>query len=133
VRRWDKLPEPRGQISQELYIDLQTGAFFIFRVGIPTSTTLSGREFQSRGLLFHSRCRAAVRATMAVRLTTSEVDLLKELKAAGKYGRRIAGASSAEIAHLIGAQYIKRLAGMKLYTITPRGQKALAEATAGQR
>jgi hypothetical protein len=67
---------------------------------------------------------------MAVRLTTSEVDLLKELKAAGRYGRRIAGASSAEIAHLIGAQYVKRLAGMKLYTITPRGQKALAEATA---
>jgi hypothetical protein len=58
---------------------------------------------------------------------------LKELKAAGKYGRRIAGASSAEIAHLIGAQYIKQLPEMKLYTITERGRQALAEATAGQR
>ena len=38
---------------------------------------------------------------MAVRLTRSEVELLKELKAAGEHGRRIAGASSAEIAHLI--------------------------------
>ena len=79
---------------------------------------------------------------MAVRLTKNEVQLLKELKAAGEHGRHIAGASSAEIAHLIGAQYIKRLVGaqyikglaaMKLYTITPRGQRALAEATARQR
>jgi hypothetical protein len=42
-------------------------------------------------------------------LTRSEVQLLKELKAAGEPGRRIAGTSSAEIAHLIGAQYIKRV------------------------
>jgi len=64
---------------------------------------------------------------MAVRLTKSEVQLLKELKAAGEHGRRIAGTSSAEIAHLIGAQYIK-----KLYPITERGRQALAEATAGR-
>jgi hypothetical protein len=31
---------------------------------------------------------------------------LKELKAAGEHGRRISGTSSAEIAHLIGAQYL---------------------------
>jgi len=45
---------------------------------------------------------------MAARLTRTEIQVLKELKAAGEHGRRIAGASSAEIAHLIGAQYIKR-------------------------
>jgi hypothetical protein len=70
---------------------------------------------------------------MAVRITQSEVQLLKELKAAGEHGRRIAGTSSAEIAHLIGAQYIKRLPGMKLYAITERGRRALVDATAGQR
>ena len=69
---------------------------------------------------------------MAVRLTKSEVHLLKELKAAGEHGRRVAGTSSAEIAHLISAQYIKPLPGMKLYAITERGRQVLAEATAGQ-
>jgi hypothetical protein len=70
---------------------------------------------------------------MAVKLTRSEVRLLKELKAAGEHGRRFAGASSAEIAHLIGAQYVKRLPGMKLHAITEGGRQVLAEATAGQR
>ena len=69
---------------------------------------------------------------MAVRLTKCEVQLLKELKAAGEHGRRIAGTSSAEIAHLIGAHYIERLAGMKLYAITERGLQALAVATVRQ-
>ena len=69
---------------------------------------------------------------MAIRLTKTEIQLLKELKAAGEDGRRIAGTSSAEIAHLIGAQYIKRLPGMKLYSITGRGPWVLAEATAGK-
>jgi hypothetical protein len=69
---------------------------------------------------------------MAVRLTKSEVQLLKELKAAGERGRRIAGTSSTEIAHLMGAEYMKRLSGMKLYAITERGRRALAEATARQ-
>ena len=69
---------------------------------------------------------------MPARLTKSEVQLLKELKAAGEHGRRIAGTSSAEIAHLISAQYIKPLPGMKLYAITERGRQALAEATAGR-
>jgi hypothetical protein len=68
---------------------------------------------------------------MAVRLTKSEVQLLKGLEAAGRHGRRIVGTSSAEIAHLIGAQYIKRLKlpGMELYAITERGRQALANAT----
>jgi hypothetical protein len=69
---------------------------------------------------------------MAVRLTRTEIQLLKELKAAGEHGRRIAGISSAEIAHLVGAQYIKRLPGMKLYAITERGRRVLAEATVGK-
>ena len=70
---------------------------------------------------------------MAIKLTRSEVDLLKGLKAAGDHGRRIAaGTSKAEITHLISAQYIKRLPGMKLYAITARGQRALAEASARQ-
>jgi len=70
---------------------------------------------------------------MAARLAKSEIQVLKELKAAGEHGRRIAGSSSAEIAHLIGAQYIERLPGMKLYAITDRGRRALAEALAEQR
>jgi hypothetical protein len=67
---------------------------------------------------------------MAVMLTKREIQLLKVLKAAGERGRRIAGTSSAEIAHLVSAHYIKRLSGMKLYAITDRGRRALALATA---
>jgi hypothetical protein len=72
---------------------------------------------------------------MVVSLTKSEVQLLKEMKAAGQHGRRIVGTPSAEIAHLIGAQYIKRLKlpGMKLYAITERGRQALADAITRQR
>jgi hypothetical protein len=66
---------------------------------------------------------------MADRLTRTEIQVLKGLKAAGEHGRRIAGISSAEIAHLVGAQYVKRLPGMKLHAITERGRRALAEAT----
>jgi len=74
------------------------------------------------------------RHQMAVRLTRNEIQLLKELTAAGEHGRIIAAPiSSAEVAHLIGAQYIKRLPGAKSYAITERGRQALAEATAGQR
>jgi hypothetical protein len=69
---------------------------------------------------------------MATRLTKSEIQLLKELKAAGGHGRRIAGTSSAEIAHLIGAHCVERLPGMKLYAITERGRQALAQATVGK-
>jgi hypothetical protein len=69
---------------------------------------------------------------MAVKLTRSEVQLLKELDAAGEHGRRIAGASSAEIVHLIGARYVRRLPGMKLYTITERGGRALARRPPGK-
>jgi hypothetical protein len=36
---------------------------------------------------------------MAVRLSKTEIQLLKELKAAGKHGRRITDISSAVIAH----------------------------------
>jgi hypothetical protein len=67
---------------------------------------------------------------MAIRLTKSEAQLLKELRAAGEHGRRIASTSSAEIAHLISALCIKRLPGMKLYSITERGRQALALTTA---
>jgi hypothetical protein len=69
---------------------------------------------------------------MAVRLTKNEIQLLKELTAAGQHGRTIAGlASSIEIAHLIGAQWIERLPSTKLYVITERGRQALVEATVG--
>jgi hypothetical protein len=64
---------------------------------------------------------------MAPRLTRNEIELLKELKAAGEHGRIIglASISSAEVAHLVREQYIKRLPGTKLYAITDRGRKAL--------
>jgi hypothetical protein len=71
---------------------------------------------------------------MAVRLTRNEIQLLKELTAAGQHGRIIAAlASSMEVAHLVGALYIERLPHSKLYVITERGRQVLVEATAGQR
>jgi hypothetical protein len=71
---------------------------------------------------------------MAVRLTRNEIQLLKELTAAGQHGRIITAlASSIEVAHLIGARYIERLPRSKLYVITEHGRQVLVEATAGQR
>jgi hypothetical protein len=68
---------------------------------------------------------------MAVRLTRNQIQLLKELTAAGEHGRIITTlTSSAEIAHLMSAQFIKRLRHTKLYVITERGRQALDEATA---
>jgi len=62
-----------------------------------------------------------------VSLTRNEMELLKELKAAGEHGRIIglAPISSTEVAHLISVEYIKRLSGTKLYAITDRGREAL--------
>jgi hypothetical protein len=70
----------------------------------------------------------------AVRLTESEIHLLKELMAAGEHGRIVglAPISSAEVAHLLDLQYIKRIPGTKHYAITERGRQALAEATTRQ-
>jgi hypothetical protein len=60
---------------------------------------------------------------MAVRLTRNEIQLLKELSA-GVHGRFITRlTSSAEIAHLMSTQYIKRQGRTKLYVITERGAK----------
>ena len=71
---------------------------------------------------------------MAIRLKRKQIQLLKELEAAGQHGRTLAAlASSIEIAHLIGALYIRRLSGTKLYVITERGRRALVDVTAGQR
>jgi hypothetical protein len=74
---------------------------------------------------------------MATRLTRTEIQLLKELTAAGEHGRTIgAPASSVEVALLIRAQYIARRAPnmvTRQYVITQLGRQALAEATAGQR
>jgi hypothetical protein len=69
-----------------------------------------------------------------VSLTESEIQLLKELIAAGEHGRIVglAPISSSEVAHLLDLQYIKRLAATKLYIVTERGRQALAQATAGQ-
>jgi hypothetical protein len=62
-----------------------------------------------------------------VSLTRNQIELLKELKAAGERGRIIglAPISSTEVAHLISVEYIKRLPGTKLYAITGRGREAL--------
>jgi hypothetical protein len=50
-----------------------------------------------------------------------------------RHGRAIAAlASSIEIAHLIGALYIRRLPRTKLYVITEPGRRALVDATAEQ-
>jgi len=71
---------------------------------------------------------------MAIRLNRNQIQFLKELEAAGQRGRTIAAlASSIEIAHLIGALYIRRLPGTKLYVITEHGRRALVDATAEHR
>jgi hypothetical protein len=68
---------------------------------------------------------------MAIRLNRNQIQLLKELAAAGQHGRTIAAlASGIEIAHLIGALYIKRLPRTKLYVVTEHGRRALVDATA---
>ena len=70
---------------------------------------------------------------MAIRLNRSQIQLLKELAAASQHGRTIAAlASSIEIAHLIGALYIRRLPRTKLYVITEHGRRALVDAMADQ-
>jgi len=68
---------------------------------------------------------------MAIRLTKTEIQLLKELAAAGEHGRIIGltPISGAEVARLIDLQCIKRLHGTKLYAITERGRRALDDAT----
>jgi len=68
---------------------------------------------------------------MGIRLNRNQIQLLKELAAAGEHGRTIAAmASSIEIAHLIGALYIRRLPRTKLYVVTEHGRRALVDATA---
>jgi hypothetical protein len=73
---------------------------------------------------------------MATKLTRTEIQLLKELTAAGEHGRTIgAPASSIEVALLIRAQYIVKRApnsvDTKQYVITQLGRQALAEVMAG--
>jgi hypothetical protein len=60
-------------------------------------------------------------------LTRNQIELLKELKAAGVHGRRIrlAPISRDEVAHLMAMQYIKRLHHRMLFVITERGREAL--------
>jgi hypothetical protein len=60
-------------------------------------------------------------------LTRNQIELLKELKAAGEHGRRIhlAPISRAEVEHLIAMQYIKRLWHRMMFVITERGREAL--------
>ncbi len=61
-------------------------------------------------------------------MTKNEIQLLKELTAAGEHGRVINALTfraRSEIAYLMGAHYIKRLSHTNLYVITERGREAL--------
>jgi hypothetical protein len=109
------------------------------------------RFFYSWGLFMDHSCRVRVAAlsnhtyhhapsrrwfkAMTVRLTRNEIQLSKELAAAGEHGRIVglAPISNAEVAHLLDLHYIKRIHGTKLFAITARGRQALAETTSGQR
>jgi DNA-binding MarR family transcriptional regulator len=65
---------------------------------------------------------------MADTLTRNQIELLKELKAAGEHGRILRLATSmsrTEVTQLIAMQYIKRLRHSKHFVITERGQEAL--------
>jgi hypothetical protein len=61
-------------------------------------------------------------------MTKDEIQLLKELTAAGENGRFInmlTSSARSEIAYLTSAHYIKRRPRTKLYVITERGREAL--------
>jgi hypothetical protein len=61
-------------------------------------------------------------------LTRNQIELLKELKAAGEHGRILRLATSmsrTEVKQLIAMQYIKRLGHSKHFVITERGEEAL--------
>jgi hypothetical protein len=64
---------------------------------------------------------------MAIRLTRNQIQVLKELAAAGAHGQPVA---NAEFAQLIKAQYIAKRPNNKQYVITDFGRQALAEVTA---
>jgi hypothetical protein len=62
-------------------------------------------------------------------LTRNQIELLKELKAAGEHGRiirlRSISISRPEVVHLIAMQYVKRLRHTQHFVITERGREAL--------
>ena len=65
---------------------------------------------------------------MADTLTRNQIELLKELKAAGEHGRILRLATSmtrTEVTQLIAMGYIKRLRHSQHFVITERGQEAL--------
>jgi hypothetical protein len=69
---------------------------------------------------------------MTVRLARNEIQLLKELAAAGERGRVMRPLTSSArtvIANLMAAQYIKRRWHTRFYVITERGREALIETT----
>jgi hypothetical protein len=73
---------------------------------------------------------------MADGLTRNEIQLLKELAAAGEHGRvlrPLTSSARSAIVHLVSAQYIKRRWHTKLYVITERGREALIEMAPEQR
>ena len=66
--------------------------------------------------------------TLAHPMTINEIQLLKELTAAGEHGRVIntlTSSARSEISYLTSAHYIKRLSRTRLYVITERGREAL--------
>jgi hypothetical protein len=72
---------------------------------------------------------------MASQLTETEIQLLKELAAAGEHGRvmrPLTSSARSAIAHLMSVQYIKRRSHTRVYVITERGREALIETTAEQ-
>jgi hypothetical protein len=69
---------------------------------------------------------------MSIRMNRNQIQLLNELASSGQRGRITALASSVEIAHLIGAPYIRRLPRTNLYMITEHGRRALVDAAAEQ-
>jgi hypothetical protein len=69
---------------------------------------------------------------MAYSLTSDEIRLLKELKAAGGHGRPVPQAPLV-LARLMGAAYVRRRANnasADRYVITDRGAAALSDAIA---
>ena len=67
---------------------------------------------------------------MVIKLTGTEIGLLKALQAAGDRGRTTSELNPrAGLKHLLRAQYVRKVAGFdkSLYVITEHGRRALAE------
>jgi len=110
------------------------GHRFDFIRGVCFVCGISREEFKDNS---YPRCTGELYGALAEPghpMTRNEIQLLKELTAAGEHGRVIntlTASARSEIEYLTSAHYIKRLSHTKLYVITERGREALSTIAEG--